>query len=600
MISTMHQINSLFKEKTALFLFFFCLVFYLFAPVSQISDSNYSMMVSQSLIENGTTRLDRYDIQKSEPFSKPGVVSSGYPYQIEVVQDKLHYYFPHGTSVLSAPFVVILNAFGLSAVNEGGEYDSQSEVRIERILAAILISIASVIFYLTSRLSLNKPLSLAVALTGAFATPLLSTASRGMWAHTWLLVLLSSIIFLVWRSIRDKKSPNPILLATLVAWMYFVRPTSSISIIAVSVLVLIYFRPIFITYCLIGLAWLAGFLFYSQYNFGTFLPSYYAAGRIGAETFLVALAGNMISPARGLLIYSPFIFSIIVALMVFRRYVQERSLVFISVAAIVLHWIVISGFPHWWGGHSYGPRFMTDVIPWIILMAIMALQAIGVRRKVNDEWAASGLNSIRAHTIGAVILIAISIFMHVRGAYSHDTSAWNVHPSNIDLHSERLWDWHYPQFLAGLLDPGPISDFPRFKSGEPIYLNDSIADSYLVSGWSGAEPNFRWTEKNVARFGFKSSTGRPIAIALNLAPFVTASHDRQRLRIEANSEFIAEFVLGEQPLSEIRFVIPSLLVKDSNLISLHIPGATSPKVLKISEDGRNLGIAVYSITITEL
>jgi len=596
----MHQINSLFKEKTALFLFFFCLVFYLFAPVSQISDSNYSMMVSQSLIENGTTRLDRYDIQKSEPFSKPGVVSSGYPYQIEVVQDKLHYYFPHGTSVLSAPFVVILNAFGLSAVNEGGEYDSQSEVRIERILAAILISIASVIFYLTSRLSLNKPLSLAVALTGAFATPLLSTASRGMWAHTWLLVLLSSIIFLVWRSIRDKKSPNPILLATLVAWMYFVRPTSSISIIAVSVLVLIYFRPIFITYCLIGLAWLAGFLFYSQYNFGTFLPSYYAAGRIGAETFLVALAGNMISPARGLLIYSPFIFSIIVALMVFRRYVQERSLVFISVAAIVLHWIVISGFPHWWGGHSYGPRFMTDVIPWIILMAIMALQAIGVRRKVNDEWAASGLNSIRAHTIGAVILIAISIFMHVRGAYSHDTSAWNVHPSNIDLHSERLWDWHYPQFLAGLLDPGPISDFPRFKSGEPIYLNDSIADSYLVSGWSGAEPNFRWTEKNVARFGFKSSTGRPIAIALNLAPFVTASHDRQRLRIEANSEFIAEFVLGEQPLSEIRFVIPSLLVKDSNLISLHIPGATSPKVLKISEDGRNLGIAVYSITITEL
>lgn len=596
----MHQINSFFKEKTALFLFFFCLVIYLCAPVSQIADSNYSMMVSQSLIENGTTRLDRYNIKKSEPFSKPGVVSSGYPYQIEVVQDKLHYYFPHGTSVLSAPFVAILNVFGLSAVNEGGAYDFRGEERIEIILAAFLISIAATIFYFTSRLSLNKPLSLAVALTGAFATPLLSTASRAMWAHTWLLVLLSSIIFLVWRSIRDKKSPNPILLATLVAWMYFVRPTSSISIIAVSMLVLIYFRPIFITYCLIGLAWLAGFLFYSQYNFGTFLPSYYSAGRIGSETFLVALAGNMISPSRGLLIYSPFIFSTIVALIVFRRYVQKKSLVFISVATIVLHWIVVSGFPHWWGGHSYGPRFMTDVVPWVILIAIMAIQAVGVREKVNDEWAASGLSSIRAHTTGVVILVAISIFMHVRGAYSHDTSAWNSHPSNIDLHSERLWDWHYPQFLAGLLDPGPISDFPRFKSGEPVYLNDSTAESYLVSGWSGAEPNFRWSEKNVARFGFKSSTGRPIAIALNLAPFVTASHDKQRLRIEANNEFIAEFVLGEQALSEIRFVIPHSLVKDSNLISLHIPDAISPKVLKISEDGRNLGIAVYSITITEL
>jgi len=591
--------NLIFRDKIVLLLFSFCLFFYLSAPVTQMADSNYSMMVSQSLIDHGTIRLDKYKIEKHEPFSKPGVVHTGYPYQIEVHQEKLYYHFPNGTSVLSAPFVALLNIFGLSAVNADGTYNLNGETKIQRILAALLMSMVAVLFYFTSRVSLNKTFSLAIALTGALATPLLSTASRAMWAHTWLVLLLSSIIFLVWRGIREKKKPNPILLATLVAWMYFVRPTSSISIIAVSALVLIYFRPIFIAYCLTGLGWLAGFLIYSQYQFDTFLPSYYTASRLGSETFFIALAGNAISPARGLLVYSPFIFSIVLALLVFRESVQEKSVVFVSVVAIVLHWLVVSSFPHWWGGHSYGPRFMTDVIPWILLLAIIALQAARTSSSDSNQ-SLSPFFIFRAHVAGAFLLVAISIFMHIPGAFSGHSAMWNSHPNNIDRNRERIWDWRYPQFLVGLLTPRISKDFPDFISGKPIYLNTPAAEPFLDYGWSGAEPNHRWTEKNNARFGFKATAGKPIAVTLKLIPFVVKGHDRQRLRIEANNEFVSEFVLGEQPLSEFRFVIPGTFVKATNIIALYIPDAISPKELKVSLDPRKLGIAVEYIAITEL
>jgi len=235
-----------------------------------------------------------------------------------------------------------------------------------------------------------------------------------------------------------------------------------------------------------------------------------------------------------------------------------------------------------------------------MLVAIISLQAASTGGEVNDKWSIVGSKNTLPHAVGVVILIAISVFMHVRGAYSHDASIWNVRPNNVDEHSERLWDWSHPQFLAGLITPEISRDFPVFKSGESIFLNDSAAEPYLISGWSGPEPNFRWTESNAARFGFKSSVGRAIAISLNMAPFVTASHDKQRLRIEANNKFVAEFVFGEQPMSEIRFVIPRSFVKEANLITLQIPDATSPKTLKISEDARNLGIAVESFTITGL
>lgn len=110
---------------------------------------------------------------------------------------------------------------------------------------------------------------------------------------------------------KNNTQPNPYILATLVSWMYFVRPTSSISIITISALLLICAGNIIFKYLITGLTWLLLFIAYSYYNFQTFPPSYYSASRLSSEHLLIAILGNLLSPSRGLLIYSCFLIPII-------------------------------------------------------------------------------------------------------------------------------------------------------------------------------------------------------------------------------------------------------------------------------------------------
>jgi hypothetical protein len=56
----------------------------------------------------------------------------------------------------------------------------------------------------------------------------------------------------------------------------------------------------------------------------------------------------------------------------------------------------------------------------------------------------------KAETAIALLLIALSIAINGRGAWSHATSNWNA-ANDIDSHPERLKDWSNPQFMAGLI-----------------------------------------------------------------------------------------------------------------------------------------------------
>src|SRR5699024_3649271 len=158
-----------------------------------------------------------------------------------------------------------------------------NERKIQKILSTGLTAATVVIIFLTLRIFSSHTTSLLLTFIFAFATPLVSTWSRGLWAHTWLVLLLSIVVLIILRNIQNKSLPNPYILATLASWMYFVRPTSSISIIAISIICLFYFKGIALKYCLSGAIWLLAFIAYSHYNFETLLPSYYLASRLGNE-----------------------------------------------------------------------------------------------------------------------------------------------------------------------------------------------------------------------------------------------------------------------------------------------------------------------------
>jgi hypothetical protein len=430
-------------------IFVLTLTIFLISRIHQVSDSQFSMLVSQSLIDHGSFALDAYAIAREEPLWRGYYFSNGPVYQLEIANDRLYYHLPPGSSVLSTPFVAVLNLFGVSAAAPDGSYDRVGEVKIEAGLAALLMATLAVIFFYTARLMLPLKWSVVVAAGGALGTQVYSTASRALWSDTWGILLLGVVVLLLLRHETGKREFNPVVLASLLSWMYFVRPTFSVHIFAVSLYLLIFHRRKFLSLAVTGAIWLMGFVLYSWTHFGQFSPNYYRASRLQFDAFWVALAGHLISPSRGLLVYVPVLFFVAFLIARYWRQISYKRLVWLSVSIITGHLLVISSFNHWWGGHSFGPRFTTGLVPWFVLLSTLGVSAMLKGRDENANAKPRAL--LRVELVCGLLLLIVSAFINTRGATSHATWLWNMRPLEIDQHPERLWDWRQPQFLAGMI-----------------------------------------------------------------------------------------------------------------------------------------------------
>ncbi len=416
--------------------------------VYQLADSHYSMLLSQSILQHGSFTLDYYAIPPLNPVRRRwGYISNGEIYQLELMGGHIYYYYPPGNSVLSIPYVAVMNALGISAANDDGTYAWQGELRIQRGLAAVLMASLAVLFFFTSRILLSNRWSALIAMGSVLGTQVWSTASRAMWDHTWYIFLLAVVVLMLLAQEAGRRPLNPILTASLLSWMYFVRPTASLPILATTVYILIYHSRIFIWYATTGAVWLAGFVLYSWYHFRQPLPSYYhLINYLTFDTFWMALAGNLVSPARGLIVYVPVLIFVAYLSLRYSREIVFSRLAVLSTGVIVAHLIAISGFPVWWGGFCYGARYTTDLIPWFVLLAILGIKA-------SLEWHEKHATSLALFrwrlqlAIGGTLL-ALSIVINARGANSTATALWNVLPASVDEHPSRVWDWRHPQFLA--------------------------------------------------------------------------------------------------------------------------------------------------------
>ena len=104
------------------------------------------------------------------------------------------YYFPHGSSILSIPLVALLNAIGVSAATPEGRFSLRGEVIIERVVASILMAVLTCVFFHSASLMLPVTWSWVVALGATLGSQIWSTASRGLWAHTWLVLLVGLLV----------------------------------------------------------------------------------------------------------------------------------------------------------------------------------------------------------------------------------------------------------------------------------------------------------------------------------------------------------------------------------------------------------------------
>ncbi len=458
--------------EAALFVLVFAAFYW--SPAQQIWDSKYSMLLSQTILQRHSVDLK---FAQLGGFSSPGTVDL---YQTVAVNGRLLYYMPWGGSLLALPAVAALNASGISAIDADGRYDAQGEAAIQRIMAPLLMAATIwLIFRIALLAGLPVSWALVIAVGTAFGTQVWSTTSRALWSLTWLVTLLTLVIWILMRCEAGKSRFRPILTATLLSWMYFVRPTGSTAIIAISFYVLVAYPAALPAYVITGLVWLGAFVGCSFYFFGAPLPPYYRmTWWFSVSEARHRLLGLLLSPSRGLLVYVPVVMFVLYLAIRYWKDLKHKRLAIVALAAIGANLTLVSMLMLWWGGWSYGPRELTDTIPFFVLLAIL-----GCRAFLDDS--SIGLHRASATIAAGLTLLALSVVMNAPGALSGAANAWNAW-AHLEEHHDRLWDWSHAQFLAPLNSTPPPEVWDDLRTRQ-LGVLASRARVELAAHWPGPQ-----------------------------------------------------------------------------------------------------------------
>jgi len=312
--------------------------------------------------------------------------------------------------------------------------------RIVEKFTAVALTAASAVWMLAllGRLALMR---WAWVLTWVFAlcTATWSTSSQALWQHTFgAVAIIGCGYFLVrWEAEHGLRRWAWWCGAAAAAGL-MIRPTNATLLLALAA-ALWQRRAHGMDYVrMLAPATVAAVLV-AAYNFqtlGRFIGGYPTPLNGSA---LNGLAGILFSPGRGLLIYTPIALFALAAFLPAARENRARhsGLVTACVVFAAAQIAVVSKWPYWWGGYSWGPRLLTEILP-----SVMVLIAVG-------------LPAIRGATRYAFAVVAMyCLFIQVLGVYYYPKGHWDNLPVSVDHDPRRLWDWR-DNPIARTLHGGP-------------------------------------------------------------------------------------------------------------------------------------------------
>ena len=288
---------------------------------------------------------------------------------------------------------------------------------------ASLIAAASVTFlFLLLRRLTEANYAVLLALIFGFATSTWSISSQALWQHGMSqLTIILSLLFVErflesgsWRSCAG---------AGLVAALSVaVRPTNVLFFVISSLVLLVFTkdrRKVFMCYSAFGGFCGCALALYNLWLFGS-LGGGYADEPLGGA-LLAGLLGLSFSPSHGFFLYSPILlFGFAGIFSRFRSAPGRSKAVFlISLGFFFSLLALYANYALWWGGACYGPRYMTDAIPAMVLLLVPVLPYLRRSRLVKAAFAGA---------------LAFSFAVQVVGAFSYPLG---------ERPGQALWDWKH-------------------------------------------------------------------------------------------------------------------------------------------------------------
>ena len=358
-----------------------------------------------------------------------------------------HYYssFPIALPLLITPLYAPLAAWDIQHV------PVDRIVLIARItekVSASIIAAFSVVAFLALARKLVEPKSAwMLTVAYAFGSPTWSISSQALWQHgASELALILALLFLI----RETEDPGRLLFAALAGWCagfgVAIRLSGAFPCIVMAAYAALSHWRLRSKAAFAGAALLpvAAVLIYNLRVFGNAVGSY-PAGWLLKGNLLEGIVGLLISPSRGLLVFCPvFLFSAIGVYFWFRTSQRAHAPVYlVCLVIVVAHFLTLARYRLWWGGFSYGPRLITDVIPCLVILMIPAMCMVEASRPWKFAFGAT---------------LVFSIVVQAIGAFCYPNGHWDSSPRSVDQAQERLWDWRDNQIVrSGAAGPVLVS-----------------------------------------------------------------------------------------------------------------------------------------------
>jgi hypothetical protein len=312
--------------------------------------------------------------------------------------------YPIVTPVLLTPLYVPA-ALGLSVTGWRQDALERTAVVMEKISASLVCAVSVELMYLL--LARRLPRGRALLLTAAYAlgTSTWPIGSQALWQHGTAQLLLAAALVLL-----DGPPRTASLVGAGAALGLVVanRPPDVFLAVGLLAFLVIKVRGRSIPALGAAAAAVLPFLAYNVTYFGNAAGGYGVMGLAGSHPFYdhaigAGLAGLLLCPAKGLFVFSPFL--LFLGGWAFpgvrRGLAREERLRLSCLGAGCAAFILFYSRTDWRGGACYGPRFLSDALPFLTLLLVPVASSLS--RAGLRVFATAIALSIFAQGVGALV-----------------------------------------------------------------------------------------------------------------------------------------------------------------------------------------------------
>jgi hypothetical protein len=346
---------------------------------------------------------------------------------------------------------------------------------MEKLSASLLAAMSTALLYLLLRRRADPRLSFLLALAYALGTTTWMIGSQALWQHGMAELLIVAAMFVLTGSCNVRRAILAGILCGLIACN---RPPDSLIAAALAIYGLWWARrlaPLMVAASTIPAVFLL------VYNFGVIGHYAGAYGLIGKASFfqhnaLYGLAVLLFSPSKGLFVFSPFLLVIPICLpQVFADRRTRAITTAVGIAGVAL--LLVYSKADWRQGASWGPRWLTDLLPilfWMLPPAVKSLNRIG--------------------RVAFVLACCVAIAIEVIGAF------WYTGVSDIAIYAASaqpsgvaaIWNFRNAPFVAELRHPrapAELTDslqgnFDTMSTHDGVFQSIATGGPITVEGWA--------------------------------------------------------------------------------------------------------------------